>query len=38
VKTYVLNKQGKCGLKISLCYVDIAIFVPGHFMLPHSVH
>jgi len=37
VEKYVLNKQGKFGLKIFLRYTDIAIFALRHFILPHPV-
>jgi len=28
---------GKFGVKIFLCYIDIAIFGLGHFISPHPV-
>jgi len=37
MKKYVLNKQGKYGVKIFLCYTDIAIFTLQYSILPHPV-
>jgi len=37
MKTYIVNKCGKFYVKISLHYIDIAIFALKYFILPHPV-
>jgi len=33
----MLNKQGKLDVKIFFCYINITIFVSGHFFLNYPV-